>query len=107
MKDNQIKKIIKRGQKQLTETIIKNNKYGISEDILQATKKCTDKYICLEIYRENLCQLEVEMEYKTTIYICKHEGSCNYKLNYNKLESGDFLLCTCPTRIEIYKRYKI
>ncbi|MBC8184824.1 hypothetical protein H8E88_27335 [candidate division KSB1 bacterium] len=91
----------------MTETILKNNKYGISEDILHATKKCTDNFICLEIDRENLCQLEVEIEYNTTMYICKHENSCNYKLNCHKLESGEISLCTCPTRIEIYKRYKI
>ena len=91
----------------MTKTTLKNNKYGISEEILQATKKCTDKYICLEIDRENLCQLEVEMEYNTTIYTCKHESSCNYKLYYHKLEYGNFSLCSCLTRIEIYERYKI
>jgi hypothetical protein len=91
----------------MNKTILKNNKYGISEEILQATKKCTDKYICLEIDRESLCQLEVEMEYNTAIYICKHENSCNYKQNYSDSESDFFSLCSCPTRIEIYKHCKI
>ncbi len=70
----------------------------ISDQILQQTTKCPHGFNCLTSAEYPQCDVERMigniLSVKTT-----NSLFCSYRVNY-----GHGYFCTCPTRIEIYKR---
>lgn len=77
-------------------------KIEIDDDILDTTTNCNDDFSCLLGDLELLC--EVESCVSDTIHFvkCLETTHCYYKVPF-----GDGHVCTCPTRMEIYNRYKV
>jgi hypothetical protein len=77
-------------------------KLFISDDIVQQTTMCKKHFVCLTGEKADLC--EVKYCISDTSYFVKTDRSkiCNYKVPY-----GSGFLCGCPTRKELYKRFKI
>jgi hypothetical protein len=79
--------------------------YTVSEDVLQATTKCTHEYSCLETGKcGNLIMCKVDKRFdKNMLYIKsakdKEGVSCPYKLTYG---SNQGHICTCPTHYSVY-----
>lgn len=79
-------------------------KLEISENILKNTTKCNKDFACLSGERECLCKLEDSIIDTPCFIIIRAEncGFCDYNVSF-----GNFFICTCPTRNEIYKCYEI
>ncbi len=76
--------------------------HEIDKKTIEATKRCQSNFSCISDDGHQLCQVEECINDKV-IFVCKdHADYCPYMLSF-----GDGFTCTCPTRLEIYKRSKI
>ena len=74
----------------------------IAEQILQKTTKCLSSFQCLDDERRDICSVEWSLKEKGCfLKIVKPKG-CPYKVSF-----GDSYLCNCPTRHELFSKYKI
>ena len=77
-------------------------KVKISKDTLSKTKNCGNDFSCLKGKKECLCEVVGSSGYDV-LFINPHSNrDCIYCTPF----SNSFL-CHCPTRNEIYNRYKI
>ena len=74
----------------------------ISEYTLKATTKCEKDFSCLSGRKECLCKIEYPNEHHTILIKTRPDNFCTYLLHLNAST-----YCLCPTRNEIYIRYKI
>jgi len=90
-------------------------KYKIDADILNMTTKCKEDFSCLSGEDKCLCEVEEMIKTNGRIFFIKPKNNiqnCNYNIsnikdcNYNKISWNSFR-CFCPTRIELFNRYKI
>ena len=70
--------------------------------ILQNTTNCENGFSCLNGGREKICKVESVVSDKVLFVKCLHTDNCYYKLSF-----GQEIICTCPTRKEIYNKYGI
>ena len=76
--------------------------YSVDRITQRITTKCAKDFICQSAKSKNMCKIEVrKFNFVTSIH-CLGEEPCSYKI------SVDFAkVCGCPTRAELYKKYKI
>jgi hypothetical protein len=74
----------------------------IEKEILDKTVKCTKDFDCLKNEKHIYCKVERVIDNKIDFIKCKEKTLCNYKLAF-----GYSNICTCPTRIEIYNKYRL
>ena len=74
----------------------------ISEDILGETISCEKNFYCLSGDPKELCEMESLNPQK--VYFIKNpkDKRCIYTLSF-----GGSYICNCPTRREIYRRYRV
>ncbi len=74
----------------------------INENVLNNTTRCSKNFACLSGNGQCLCKLTYCFNGKS--YFIKPNGNllCTYKVSF----AGN-VLCGCPTRKEIYNRYRI
>jgi len=77
-------------------------KIEVSEDVLLKTKCCKDNNPCLNGGLDNCCKVVncVNNQIHFVTPITKHY--CNNQINF-----GDLCFCICPTRKEIFKKYRL
>jgi hypothetical protein len=76
-------------------------KLQISENIVNDTTRCRKNYICLtEI--DSLCSVKYCLNGKSFVIRPDKNKPCSYMVFI-----GDVVLCSCPIRKEIYKRYNV
>jgi len=74
----------------------------ISEETKNRTTRCNQEFKCLNNTNFQMCPVEDKI--KEGIYFIKMVNPlrrCNYCLAF-----GDSHICRCPTRSELYERYK-
>ena len=78
----------------------------IGRDILEKTTQCKKQFSCLSSKTRAICPVRSKLEsYEgEMILFCEPKDGkpCNYKRPF-----GDFCMCDCPTRKEIYARYEV
>jgi hypothetical protein len=74
----------------------------IDKNILEKTTKCEKNFKCLDNPKEICCKVEEVIDNKVFFVKCLSYDYCNYKTPY-----GYSNICSCPTRIEIYRKHKI
>ena len=74
----------------------------IDEEILQRTINCKHDFRCLSGDKTCLCKVTGSVGFDIKIIKPKPEIDCKYRLSY-----AGKSLCVCPTRNEIYNRYRI
>ena len=74
----------------------------IPQDIIQKALKCTKNLRCCKGHSDNLCRAIFYFSNDILFVKCMDGKDCAYFEPHEKTE-----LCTCPVRIEIYKRYSI
>jgi len=74
--------------------------YEISDDARKCTRKCASDFQCLK-KGSSLCSITKVLDKTFVIKGPKH-FLCSYFLSY-----GDIFFCLCPTRHELYSRYRI
>jgi hypothetical protein len=77
-------------------------KFIIEDQIVKATKKCEKNFSCLKLDESAMCKVVFCINCKLHGIECKNDTFCAYKLT---AEERNF--CTCPTRKEIYFKYKV
>jgi len=73
---------------------------SISEGILNKTDKCEKDFSCLSSNKEGICKVESVINEGMKIVKCKGP-SCYYSISY-----GYSSICNCPTRNEIFNKFK-
>lgn len=76
-------------------------KLQIPENIINDTSRCRKDFTCLT-EGECLCNVKHCLNRKSYLINPDQCPQCNYRVS-----TGSVLLCSCPTRKEIYNRYNI
>ena len=76
-------------------------KLHIAESIIKSTDRCKRNFSCL---KEGECLCEISQYSIGNNLVIKYDKNnpCQYKVSM-----GDKILCSCPTRKEIYYLYNI
>ena len=74
----------------------------IDEDTLKKTTECEKNFSCLSGENECLCEAVVSSGNRFLFIDPKSNISCNHCMPF-----GNYFLCDCPTRNEIYRLYQI
>jgi hypothetical protein len=77
----------------------------MSDDILKRTTKCYHGLSCLSGEPRPVCKVEEPIGTLAALTNCEGKVYCPYCIPYGI--SGNSSYCTCPVRIELYRRYKI
>ncbi|MBW2265828.1 MAG: hypothetical protein JRD47_06930 [Deltaproteobacteria bacterium] len=84
--------------------------YEVDEEILKLATKCGRNFKCLSDESPDICGVLRAVGTQLIITNCtEHCAMCPYCLSFNPVESpaATESFCTCPVRIELYKRYGI
>ena len=73
----------------------------ISEDTSKNTTQCAKGFYCLYGEGQPFCEVEYAVGDEVIFVECT-DGACNYWMPF-----GSASVCNCPTRREIYNRYRI
>jgi len=78
--------------------------YLISDEVKAATTNCQKSFSCLSAIRKasGMCKVVFCVNCKMLGILCESEKECTYKY-----DSEDRTYCICPTRKEIYMKYKV
>ena len=77
-------------------------KYQASDGAQKATTKCTKAFACLKENGTPLCAVEHCINGEIYFLKCLRDIICSYQ---NSFGTGHY--CTCPTRKELFNKYKI
>ncbi|RJQ49623.1 MAG: hypothetical protein C4538_01890 [Nitrospiraceae bacterium] len=81
---------------------IDDMKLEISDDIINNTTKCNNGLSCLSGERACLCEIEDNFNCKVLFVKPNNLQTCSYRMSF-----GYSYVCTCPTRKEIFRLYRI
>jgi hypothetical protein len=73
----------------------------IDESTVKSTTNCSKGMPCLDGVKKTLCEVDECVSDEVFFVKCLNNKLCSYRINF-----GYDLMCTCPIRKEIYKRYK-
>lgn len=74
----------------------------IHEQVLKKTTRCNKNFECLNNGSSPCCKVDYCVN-GLVLFVEKNDCFyCNYRMNF-----GDSIMCNCPTRIEIFKKYSI
>jgi hypothetical protein len=73
----------------------------VNDFILKGTTKCEKDFSCLSSDKECLCKVVSSNKSSCVELEQRPVDSCNYSFHFNAS-----MYCLCPTRNEIYNRYK-
>ncbi len=74
----------------------------IDKNIIADTVKCEKNFDCLTGNNHVYCQVESCINKEVHFIGCVDNLNCSYKMFF-----GDSFICTCPTRKEIFNKYRI
>lgn len=77
-------------------------KFQLETDILNQTGECSGDFSCLDNDKTCLCEVDEIINNKLLFIKPAKITFCHYKISF-----GYSYFCSCPTRNELYKRYKI
>lgn len=76
--------------------------YKISDEALHKTKKCPLKMQCLTESNRPKCKAKGLIKGCCVFIRTSGSNPCPYKISF-----GYGYICNCPTRYELYERYKL
>ncbi len=75
----------------------------VGEDVMKDTIRCRNGFSCLDSKEECLCEIEFSPDSGRVCFVKNDKNRfCEYKMSF-----GYSFVCTCPTRRELYKLYKV
>jgi len=79
--------------------------FKVSEESIQMASSCQDNYSCLDDEERCLCPVRDAVEStKSTVIFLDTPKKC--PAGYNVSFGINYHFCTCPVRLEIWKRYR-
>jgi hypothetical protein len=85
-------------------------KYKIDEETLQQTTKCENNFACLSDECPNICGVLRAVGTQLIITSCTDScAKCAYCVCFNPADPPAIseAFCTCPVRVELFKRHGI
>ena len=76
-------------------------KLHIAESILKSTDRCLKEFACLN-EGECLCEISLSLDRNNLVIKYDKNKPCQYKVSMENT-----IICSCPTRKELYDRYNI
>jgi hypothetical protein len=76
--------------------------FKIDENVRNNTKKCKKNFECLTNKDYKLCKVVSSIKDDVIFIECKEKRNCNYRMSFG---TSSFI-CNCPTRKEIYRKFK-
>jgi len=76
--------------------------YQISQETINQTRQCTFAFQCLNDDGWGLCSVDRKVEGGGVFIHLKKRDNCRYSMFL-----GDAYVCNCPTRYELFERYKV
>ena len=73
----------------------------IDKKIISATRNCLRNFSCLNSDIPVYCKVVNCINKKVHFVKYVDESLCNYKISF-----GNSIICTCPTRKEIFNQYR-
>ena len=74
----------------------------VSKRVLTQTTLCGNKFACLSSSLSRICKVRGHLIKETLVIACAADSICKYQLSF-----GNWAICSCPTRKEIYDRYAV
>jgi hypothetical protein len=75
---------------------------SIDDEILKKTTHCRNNFACLTDEPLGVCGVVRDYHAGIIVTLCGKKGHCHYCICLNDKEG----ICTCPTRVELFRRYK-
>jgi hypothetical protein len=79
----------------------KPHRFNLPFETLLEAKKCTQGHACLTDEDYKLCGIKITTESHSRM-VCGKESDCPYSTHL-----GNKIVCTCPVRHAIYRKYGI
>jgi hypothetical protein len=76
-------------------------KFKINDETLKAATNCTKKFSCLDSDCNTMCKVKAAINDSFFFIECQVAEYCAYKKNF-----GGECYCICPTRKEIFNKYR-
>jgi len=76
---------------------------AVDETILEETTRCHRNFACLANNDNVYCEVEKCMAGRILIMKSLTREYCNYRMFFGH----SYVICDCPTRREIYKKYNL
>lgn len=76
-------------------------RFNIPREFIQEASKCTKGHACLTDREYQLCGIRITTEHHARM-VCGKDSACPYSS-----KMGDKLVCTCPVRHAIYRKYDL
>ena len=74
----------------------------ISNESLREATKCGKGFVCIQGEPTDICKVEKFVDNKLSFLKClNNNGGCNYHIRYG----FDNILCSCPIRNELFRKY--
>ena len=74
----------------------------VSDEIKLCVSKCCNSFECLTWQKDKFCKV-TSMVNDNMLYVhCQYGKECNYQHTVDERT-----LCTCPVRLEVFKKYNI
>ena len=74
----------------------------IDEDVKKSTTMCSKDFACISDKDYKLCKVSHSVHDKVIFIECLEMKPCSYRMSFG-ISS---YICNCPTRKEIYRKYK-
>jgi hypothetical protein len=79
----------------------KKQRYNIPLETLMEAKKCSKHHACLTDEAYQLCGIKLSSEHHARL-VCGRGADCPYSSSL-----GNKVVCTCPVRHEIFRKYGV
>ena len=79
-----------------------NKKFKIGEETIKATKKCKKDMSCLNKESKDRCKVDHSVGSEVFLYKCLSSKHCSYRESF-----AVGIYCSCPIRIELFKKYGV
>ncbi len=74
----------------------------VSEEVVAKTTLCESDFACLSSDQSRMCRVQRQLMKESLVIDCVETRPCRYRLSF-----GNWCICSCPTRKEIYERYAL
>lgn len=75
---------------------------SIDDEILKSTTHCRNDFACLTGEPLGVCGVVRDYHTGIIVTLCCKKARCHYCIHLNDKEG----ICTCPTRIKLFRTYK-
>jgi hypothetical protein len=77
-------------------------KVYVSDETIKKTKDCHNRFACLTDKPLGVCGVVRDYPRGIIVTLCPEKPPCHYCVCFGNKDG----ICTCPTRVELFRKYK-